>query len=352
MISKRRGFLASAVSVLTLGMMPAQAQTPESLDWVNAEDEEDVYADAQSGAATCDKSKEFDGYTIRLSLAKDVVSARIQFHDSGLELKFKTEPSTGGVAEFLASGGLLRHIAFDGLSISVSRIIDFTDRYLSRHGANTPIVMRISDRASGAEAVLHAKIATEKYIGTFIQSVTMDSHAADQGVFYNLFLRSEGMVISVGGFLGDQMGWMLIGRSSASGRGVMRNLQSLASDFASVIKPVDRSECAQRCFLTTACCEAYGKPDDCYELETLRAFRNGWLRFQPGGAEAIAVYRVVAPQICAALACDPRHDYQLARMYWGTIVPCIALIHVGLSRPAYALYRRLVTRLMARYGIA
>lgn len=349
MISKRRGFLGSAVAVLAMRALPAQSQTEESLDWL---DGEDIYADTQTGAATCDKSKEFDGYVIRLTLSKDVVYARIRFYDSGLELNFKTEPSTGGIAAFLASGGLLRHIALDSLSISTSLIKDFTGRYLSRHGANTPIVIRIADHPAGAEAMLHAKIASKKFIGSFIHSVTMDSHAAAQGVFYNLFLRSEGMLISVGGFLGDEKGWMLIGRSSVSGRGVMRNLQSLTSDFAHGITPSDRSKCVQNCFLSTACCEAYGKPDDCHELETLRAFRNGWLQFQPGGAEAIATYGVVAPKICAALARDPRRDLQLARIYWGTIVPCLALIRLGLRHPAYALYRRLVTRLMARYAIA
>lgn len=35
------------------------------------------------------------------------------------------------------------------------------------------------------------------------------------------------------------------------------------------------------CFITTAVCEAEGKPDDCAELTAFRAFRDGYLKAQP-----------------------------------------------------------------------
>lgn len=44
------------------------------------------------------------------------------------------------------------------------------------------------------------------------------------------------------------------------------------------------------CYLTTACVEAKGLPDDCEELTILRDFRDHWLKKQPGGAEEIAEY--------------------------------------------------------------
>ncbi|HEX8702805.1 MAG TPA: LirA/MavJ family T4SS effector [Myxococcaceae bacterium] len=55
------------------------------------------------------------------------------------------------------------------------------------------------------------------------------------------------------------------------------------------------------CFLTTACVEARGLPDDCEELQVLRAFRDGYLRQRPGGAGLIAHYYAIAPRILEAI---------------------------------------------------
>jgi hypothetical protein len=47
--------------------------------------------------------------------------------------------------------------------------------------------------------------------------------------------------------------------------------------------------CEKRgCFLTTATAGTVGLPDDCWELATLRAFRDGWLARHPGGAALTA----------------------------------------------------------------
>lgn len=49
------------------------------------------------------------------------------------------------------------------------------------------------------------------------------------------------------------------------------------------------------CYITTATCEEYGKPDDCYELTAFRKFRDSWLQFQPDGKQLIARYYKTAP---------------------------------------------------------
>lgn len=104
------------------------------------------------------------------------------------------------------------------------------------------------------------------------------------------------------------------------------------------------------CFLTTACCEAFGRADGGIELSTLRAFRDGWLASEPGGAEEIARYYRIAPQICACIAADPLGRLQLTRIYLGTVLPCVALIRLGLRQPARRMYRRMVSRLEATYA--
>ena len=51
------------------------------------------------------------------------------------------------------------------------------------------------------------------------------------------------------------------------------------------------------CYITTATCEEYGKPDDCYELTSFRSFRDDWLINQPDGKELIDRYYKTAPKV-------------------------------------------------------
>ena len=65
--------------------------------------------------------------------------------------------------------------------------------------------------------------------------------------------------------------------------------------------PIYKGNDSGGCFLTSACTEARGLPDDCHELTVLRAFRDGYLRSQPEGEAEIAEYYAVAPKIVDAI---------------------------------------------------
>lgn len=121
--------------------------------------------------------------------------------------------------------------------------------------------------------------------------------------------------------------------------------------FADLRASVQPGTCAGDCFVTTACCEEFGRPDDGVELTTLRGFRDNWLIRQPGGAEDIALYYRLAPRICAAIAAHPRGRWELARVYATGILPCVALIKLGLFRAARHLYQRQIMRLQVRYEV-
>ena len=54
---------------------------------------------------------------------------------------------------------------------------------------------------------------------------------------------------------------------------------------------------AGTCFLTTACVEAENLSDDCYELNTLRNFRDSYVRGLPEGDAIISEYYDIAPKI-------------------------------------------------------
>lgn len=51
------------------------------------------------------------------------------------------------------------------------------------------------------------------------------------------------------------------------------------------------------CYITTAVCLNSNKPDDCYELQAFREFRDEWLSNQSDGKELINRYYFIAPQI-------------------------------------------------------
>ncbi|MEG6509989.1 CFI-box-CTERM domain-containing protein [Methyloligella sp. 2.7D] len=103
-------------------------------------------------------------------------------------------------------------------------------------------------------------------------------------------------------------------------------------------------EPAVGCFMTTACCSLLGLPDDCFELRTLRRYRDTYLAKAPGGPEAIARYYRLAPQILHALEGE-RHDARLLKLYWLDILPSAIAAKLGLNRLAYRRYSAMMDRL-------
>lgn len=111
----------------------------------------------------------------------------------------------------------------------------------------------------------------------------------------------------------------------------------------------DNNECTspEGCFITTACCEVLGLDDDCFELRTLRRYRDEVLVKAPGGADAIARYYALAPRILARLrATSQRPDRTLLSIYARYILPAALAAKLGLDASAYRLYVRMVDALM------
>lgn len=109
-------------------------------------------------------------------------------------------------------------------------------------------------------------------------------------------------------------------------------------------KPPERKDC----FVTTACCDALGLADDCFELAALRRFRDGPLAALPGGAADIALYYALAPALLAGLrrAGPAATSKVLRRMYVTHILPCALLARCGFARAARRRYHHLMLTLM------
>jgi hypothetical protein len=102
------------------------------------------------------------------------------------------------------------------------------------------------------------------------------------------------------------------------------------------------------CFLTTACCEAIGLPDDCFELATLRRYRDEVLAHMPGGPREIERYYALAPAILRAMR-ERGRERALLQLYFSRILPCVLLARLGAARLTRRLYRDMIARLCRRY---
>ncbi len=103
------------------------------------------------------------------------------------------------------------------------------------------------------------------------------------------------------------------------------------------------------CYLTSACVEAMGLPDDCMELTTLRQFRDGWLTDQPGGKETIQTYYRVAPGIVEAIRAESDSKAEFQRIYDEMVCPCVKAIQEGRPQDAWELYEKMTRSLEETY---
>ena len=91
------------------------------------------------------------------------------------------------------------------------------------------------------------------------------------------------------------------------------------------------------CFLTTAACMHKGLPDDCYELETLRRFRDDYLLSTSEGVIMVKHYYFVAPEIAERLV-----DRAELEHVWEVVCRCVDAIGSGRNEEAKCMYMQMV----------
>lgn len=80
------------------------------------------------------------------------------------------------------------------------------------------------------------------------------------------------------------------------------------------------------CFISTVICEYFGKRDDCAELNTLRSYRDNWLRNQPEGQQLIAEYYNNAPIIVSKLKSSAKYKTYCQYLWDNYLQPCLTFI--------------------------
>lgn len=103
------------------------------------------------------------------------------------------------------------------------------------------------------------------------------------------------------------------------------------------------------CYLTSACVAAKGLADDCYELQTLRHFRDTYLRAKESGASDIEHYYCTAPRIVYEISSREDSRTIFSELYETLVMPCVRYIESAKLEDAYLLYKKIALELEQKY---
>lgn len=103
------------------------------------------------------------------------------------------------------------------------------------------------------------------------------------------------------------------------------------------------------CFITTAVCDSFNKPDDCYELTIFRNFRDNWLLQQKNGKELIEEYYKIAPAIVTNIDSlqNPKLIYKEIWKFY--LQPCLLYLEQGENEKCKKMYIKMVETLKQYY---
>jgi len=106
---------------------------------------------------------------------------------------------------------------------------------------------------------------------------------------------------------------------------------------------------SKSCFITTAVCTSFHKPDDCYELTMFRNFRDTWLVKETDGNTLISEYYRIAPSIVKSIdSCPNATDIYLK--IWNTyLCHCLHYIEMGDNMCCKELYMDMVKSLEEKF---
>jgi hypothetical protein len=117
-----------------------------------------------------------------------------------------------------------------------------------------------------------------------------------------------------------------------------------------VINPRNRGE-EDNCFITTACIRYYNLPDTCYQLQTLRSFRDNYLKNQKRGCKLIQQYYLIAPTLVKRLNQHPNKENIFRNLFHQINTAC-ALIERAENPKAKKLYVKVVSNLLKHFQLS
>lgn len=115
-------------------------------------------------------------------------------------------------------------------------------------------------------------------------------------------------------------------------------------------KKVSPQESDEGCFITTACIKHFGLTDNCYQLQTLRLFRDNYLLKSKATKSLVQQYYIIAPQIVTCLEGD-KNKYKLYNKVFQQINKACAAIEKNEFGTATIIYQETVFQLMKYFKL-
>lgn len=103
------------------------------------------------------------------------------------------------------------------------------------------------------------------------------------------------------------------------------------------------------CYITTAVCQTFQKPDDCYELTVFRDYRDHYLLESENGEELIRKYYDVAPTIVKHINKSEHADTIYQNIWDQYLQPCLHMIENHQLEECKELYQNMVDDLAEEY---
>ena len=154
-----------------------------------------------------------------------------------------------------------------------------------------------------------------------------------------------------GRYFSTQKDAYLYAREVALNNGLTVTVYYPNGGIKAVINPRNKNAEGNNCFITTACVRHYNLPDNCYQLQTLRSFRDRYLKNQKGGNKLIQHYYFIAPTLVKLLNQQPDKG-NFFRNIFHQINSACALIERGENSKAKKLYVKVVLNLLKYFQLS
>ncbi len=120
-----------------------------------------------------------------------------------------------------------------------------------------------------------------------------------------------------------------------------------------VVKPKPRSKKKKKdddCFITTACVKHFGLDDNCYELQTLRKFRDEYLLVDKKRGDNVIHYYSIAPTIVELLN-ESKESKKHYKFIFNSIKDACNAIEIGDLKQAEMIYTATVKNLCIKFKL-
>lgn len=103
------------------------------------------------------------------------------------------------------------------------------------------------------------------------------------------------------------------------------------------------------CFITTAVCQSFKKPDDCNELTELRKFRDEFMKKDAIMAKEVEEYYEIAPKICSAIETHSNNQEIYKNIWDKWLKDAVVAVETKENMKAYKIYKEMVLSLKREY---